>query len=768
MEKRQEIVDAMNLIGIVLADQKSEYLVKWNALQSAVEVDLLEKAGMASAAQSLISTVRGSVADASPQFNSALDQLQSLFSVAVDHAPVAQDSAASQSSAAGTGTSVTDSGPTEQANKTATDPSYPKGSPDGSGSTPGKSTPSMMESDTKPATKGGTTVVVTKPSSSTSSSDMDETGAAGSTFERAEEGKQEEKPEGDNKMEKVEQQPLATNPPVGIDSGGTSTVESHLPEFMAALEAGSLRGAQAVVRKINGGMMDQIIFDEMFSKATKWLLDKGGWNKDNFHKINMNGARILDPGQDDGNLKKAIAMGDMPNYYLIRLVKLMLPLYAGLRRRIPANPPPVGSNLANWRAQLGYGNIDFSAALSTAETQTGGSVPNSFLNFSAPFQRIAFNNLATLESVYTARGYDDPLQVAVISTLTALLKGEELKILMDNSGSLAAPTGVTAGSAATGGTLSAGSYIAYVTALTGRGYLKMQFAGFAGSYNYSSGSGIAPYGVGESTAGSGAQQVTTGATSVVTLVWTPVKGAVGYNLYLSRNGTVGYAATVGAINKYTFTTIPTTGSYPATDSTTNGNGFEGLVSWCTLPSVYGQTIPSRTFIDQNGSGLTTYPGGISEFDTLLASLWTNWQIAPTLIVTSANGAKHITKQVLSTSNVSGYRIEIAQERGSVAGGAFVTGYTNKFAPWADGTPRVIDVMAHPYLPDGQVLFLAETVTYPMAREARGLALETLIPYTYFPLAQTLIQYPFSMLCSEVLECFNPGAFAAVVDVDFTA
>ena len=120
-----------------------------------------------------------------------------------------------------------------------------------------------------------------------------------------------------------------------------------------------------------------------------------------------------------------------------------------------------------------------------------------------------------------------------------------------------------------------------------------------------------------------------------------------------------------------------------------------------------------------------------------------------------------------------YRVEVGNERNTVNGGMMVTGYVNKFAPFADGTPRMIDVIPHPYMPDGTVLFLSETIPYPMGNESRGFVRDVLLPYTYFPLPSQAAgvnqtTYNFAVTTSEVLECFNPGPQAALVGVDYTA
>lgn len=562
-------------------------------------------------------------------------------------------------------------------------------------------------------------------------------------------------------------QPLSTTPPlVNVEISGQSVTDQHLPEFMAALEGGSLKKAQKIVRDLNGDEFEQAIFDEMVMKSQKRLLSEGQWTYANLKKGMLSRSMGFDSATDQ-ELKKAIQIGDIPNIYLIRLAKLMLPLYAGLVRRLPQQTPPVGADKAQWRAELGTSNFNFGSAMSTAELNVGQTISETFLTFAAPYKRTTVNDKVSLEAVYGARGFDDPLQVAIVRALTLLIGTRERMVLGSNNGSIAAPV-VTAGSVATGGTIGSGLVCnAYVTALTYRGWLAE--AQLTGSSGGSSAGSVA----GESLSGSAT--ATTGSaqlTNSVLLTWPAIAGAVAYNVY----AVIGAAPERWQKTVYVNTAVlsgsgvASSGSHPIVDQSAGSNGYEGLVPWCELSTVYTNAIPGKTpfFVDQSGSGLTTYAGGITEFDTLLSNMWTVWQTAPSLIVCSANGIKHLTKQLLTLTNNQYYRIEIGNERGTIAGGAFVTGYYNKFAPFADGTPRVLDVMAHPYMADGSYLFVSESVPYPYAREARGLALETLIPYTYFPLAQQDISYPFAMLLSETMECFHPGAQAAIAGVNVAA
>lgn len=104
---------------------------------------------------------------------------------------------------------------------------------------------------------------------------------------------------------------------------------------------------------------------------------------------------------------------------------------------------------------------------------------------------------------------------------------------------LVAPTQTASSTATTGGTLAAGTYRAYVTAINSRG---------------------------ETVVSNEQAQVTTGATSTVTLNWGAVTGATGYRIYVTSGATTTekFLIQVGAVTTYTWTGTPAvgTGAYP--------------------------------------------------------------------------------------------------------------------------------------------------------------------------------------------------------------
>lgn len=118
-------------------------------------------------------------------------------------------------------------------------------------------------------------------------------------------------------------------------------------------------------------------------------------------------------------------------------------------------------------------------------------------------------------------------------------------------GALSAPVQAALATAATGGTLAAGTYNYVVTAINAQG---------------------------ETIASNERSIVTTGATSTATVSWAAVTGATGYRIY-RRGATGGYGATsrvasVGAVTSYADTGAALTAGTPPT---VNGTGVRDVV-----------------------------------------------------------------------------------------------------------------------------------------------------------------------------------------------
>lgn len=123
---------------------------------------------------------------------------------------------------------------------------------------------------------------------------------------------------------------------------------------------------------------------------------------------------------------------------------------------------------------------------------------------------------------------------------------------------IAAPTQTAPSTNTSGGTLAAGTYRAYITALNARG---------------------------ETTISGEQSQVTTGSTSRVIWNWNAVSGATGYRIYVTSGatGTEKFLIEVGAVTTYNWTGTPAigTGAYPTLNTavvsvpkTFSGSGYQ--------------------------------------------------------------------------------------------------------------------------------------------------------------------------------------------------
>jgi hypothetical protein len=471
---------------------------------------------------------------------------------------------------------------------------------------------------------------------------------------------------------------------------------------------------------------------------------------------------------------------------LEQTAKLLLPLYAGLRNRLPADRPKMGGTSAQWRMQLGYGSFGFGAAASfgTAFGATGPDVTDNSTTIGADYKTQAVKGSVQFEAIPMAQGYDDPMAIETSMTLSTLIRLEELITLGGNTAAISAPvpTG-NYSSAHAVGTYGVGAWTVKVTALT-----------LQGSITNASGNSA----VGESTAGSVVITVPAAGADYLDVSWPAVEGAVGYKVYVNAaagggagatyllnpltslkycdKGTTPLATTGGTItvpSGQTYVTVNhvqlwavgvnTDPTPPSLDGTANANVFEGLISWAEKSTVYGQSLTGRIIKDMDGGTLTTAGSGVSEFDYILQQLWTQWVINPTLIVCSPASTSNLTDKLIAANNAAMYRLEIAPERGSFTGGVFVGGYLNKYAASLMGQqPATIPVWAHPYMPDGTFLFLSERIPYQYSREARGFALDVQTPYTYFELARSDRSFPFSTFWTETLKCYHPIAQSAIV------
>lgn len=188
-----------------------------------------------------------------------------------------------------------------------------------------------------------------------------------------------------------------------------------------------------------------------------------------------------------------------------------------------------------------------------------------------PFQPSATDGRQTVANIVGVNDSFYPYQLARGDREVAVLKhGRIVGANCYEYDSIAAPVQAATGTATTGGTLAAGTYRYVVTAVNG---------------------------VGETVASNEQSQVTTGATSTVTVTWaapSQTNGLVKYNVYRTAlNGGAGTEVFLASVNAGTVTYVDTgavalgTAVPPTTNGTMLAPGTRGLSSTTIAALVAG-------------------------------------------------------------------------------------------------------------------------------------------------------------------------------------
>lgn len=288
-----------------------------------------------------------------------------------------------------------------------------------------------------------------------------------------------------------------------------------------------------------------------------------------------------------------------------------------------------------------------------------------------------------MQAQFASQGYTDLRQLSHTALLWSHMIGEERNLLTGVGsgtgyiGAIAQPTSANVSVAgATGGSLAAATTYYY-------------------TFTFSSSAG-------ESRAAAIAN--TTPGTSNGTLNFTfssVPSNAIAINVYL---GTVSGTWT----QKVTTTTAAASitavgsGSYTVSTSADNGSanaaGYDGMVATFTNSSLSGYTNALNTTLS------TTEPG--KEFQDAFASLYQSVIADPEAIITTGAVRRELAKTIQTQTGSTGYRLNLEAGADGVTIGSVVSAIANEY------TGRMVDVIAHPYMPAGVALIWSKTLPFP--------------------------------------------------------
>jgi hypothetical protein len=401
----------------------------------------------------------------------------------------------------------------------------------------------------------------------------------------------------------------------------------------------------------------------------------------------------------------------LQSYNLEPAAKMLVPYLSPIRNRTPRVKTTGGSQAA-WKAVVGVDTGQQYAGV--AEGQRGGQIGVTVKDYYAAFRTLGREPSATFEAALTAEGFEDIYALAVSALLQSTMVEEEKILLGGNATNLIGTTPIPSLTASpTGGTIGASVVVSVIcVALTFDAFRRFSGATSIVQTVVRQNMDNSTTTINAGTAipsGNATVTVSAGAVNSVLAKVIPLRGAYGYAWFAGTAGSERFV-TVTSMSMTTIAGLPGSGqlasSLAATDYSADSLIHDGLLGMCGI-AAYG------SYYSAVAAGATLTPdgvGGIVEFDTVLQYFWDNLRLIPTRIMVGSQEMKSLKKVIVAAGvQTSLARFGFNMQLGAIAGGAIAKSYMSCF-----GDSRDIPIEHHPNMPNGTILFLTETLPYPVS------------------------------------------------------
>lgn len=469
------------------------------------------------------------------------------------------------------------------------------------------------------------------------------------------------------------------------------------------------------------------------------------------------------------------ATSGIQGYDLEAPSKKLYPVLAPLRNSIPR----VGGGFAiqaNWKAITGINTTRVRAGVS--EGQRGGQIQHTSAEYLAAYRGIGLEKSVTFEADYAAKGFEDVKALAVGQTLEALMIEEEMTILGGNTsqalGTTPTPTLVASTS---GGSLATQTLSVICVALGLQSYWDV-----AGLNNGQTGQSIDAttaqvrssitrtnadgttdtFGAGSAQKSANATVSVTGGTGSVAATVTAVRGAVAYAWYWGAAGSERLGA-VTTINSVSITAASNGGAQlasalPAADNSTSALEFDGLLTIASKASLGGYYNALATGTAGTGTTLTGAGGRVVEIDAALGVFYDRYRLQPDKIYLNFRQFQKITNLVLGQPNpLVMFTVDVNSPKELIAGrnvGKYLSPITGE----------VIDLVVHPNLPPGTILFRTTRVPAYLDGVSDLCRVRTRREYYQIEWPLRTRKYEYGVYADEVLQHYFPPSLGVLTNV----
>lgn len=414
-------------------------------------------------------------------------------------------------------------------------------------------------------------------------------------------------------------------------------------------------------------------------------------------------------------------------YYLEQGAKFVTPLLTPYRNMLPRELIP-GIDIVNWRAITDYFGGSGPSVLAGVVDQAGTppSVNYNWVNQSNACKMIGVKDIVTFEAeIYGKMFQGDVLATASAKLIPALMQAEEMWLLNSGQRLWAPPPPANVSTAASGGTVAAGTYWILVTAVNANG----ETLAYGGSN------------------AQGLTITTTGATSTVTFNIYTVPSAVSYNVYVGTGATQptnsamwrqGAAAQFGNANALNqpagvkqgfvtvtmnaavatsgtaYSTIVTAGNTSIVAKSANTANLNAPLTFDGIQALIYNAAGVGGSLGINGeTPLVSQPAAangaltLADIDTMLENMYLNAHADPECLFVSVKDHKKLSNLVAQGTN---FRVTQTNDSGmmDLVAGQRVTKYINQT------TGRLIDVVMMPYLTQGTIIAHSMSVPFPVS------------------------------------------------------
>ena len=455
--------------------------------------------------------------------------------------------------------------------------------------------------------------------------------------------------------------------------------------------------------------------------------------------------------------------------------KKLYPVLAPLRNTIPR----VGGGFAiqaNWKAITGINTTRVRAGVS--EGQRGGQIQHTSAEYFAAYRGIGLEKSVTFEADYAAQNYEDVKALAVQQSLESLMIEEEMILLGGNTsnalGTTPTPTLVASG---TGGTLATQTLSVICVALELQSYWDVAginngqtggafdatTAQVKASITRTNADGTTDtFGAGTAQKSAAGSIAVTGPTGSVTGTVTAVRGAVAYAWYWGAAGAERLGA-VTTINSVAITAASNgaaqlASALPAADNSVSALEFDGLLTIASKASLGSYFNSLATGTPGTGTPLTGAGGRIVEIDAALAAFYDKYRLQPDKIYVNFRQFQKITNLVLGQTNPNiQFTVDVNATQDMVAGrnvGKYLSPITGE----------ILDIVVHPNLPPGTILFRTTRVPSYLDGVTDLCRVRTRREYYQIEWPLRTRKYEYGVYADEVMQHYFPPSLGIITNI----